>query len=447
MKFHLVFLLLFLCYDVFAQDSKTKFDSIKNDSILNGIKKVHDVQISTYPSNTPLEKVYKWRLEYIKNILETNAILGNDSFSNYVNFIMKHIIESNPRLDSMELRYFISRSPIPNASSLGDGTFIINLGLIRKINTEGQLAFILCHEIAHFYLDHSNISVIDDFTKTNSKEYREELGSISLRKYGRYELLKSMLKKNTYIEMSHSREFELEADSMGFTFFKNTNYDLHQSITCMDLLDSIDYYKFANKIDYNKTLSFSDYPFKNRWLNEENTLFSSYIKNDYWDRDSIKSHPNCDIRAGKLATLLMGNNKYPSNKFIQDSNNLIKLKRQLDIQFLESWIYYGDYGRALFLSLKNLEADTNNLSLVIMTSKILKLIHKSHINHTFSKHVDRPSNENEVEYNQFLNLLDNIRLNELENISYYFHLTYLNNLKDNEIFVKNMNYFKKTIKE
>ena len=180
MKFHLVFLLLFLCYDVFAQDSKTKFDSIKNDSILNGIKKVHDVQISTYPSNTPLEKVYKWRLEYIKNILETNAILGNDSFSNYVNFIMKHIIESNPRLDSMELRYFISRSPIPNASSLGDGTFIINLGLIRKINTEGQLAFILCHEIAHFYLDHSNISVIDDFTKTNSKEYREELGSISL---------------------------------------------------------------------------------------------------------------------------------------------------------------------------------------------------------------------------------------------------------------------------
>tara|TARA_Y100001954_G_C15825445_1_gene611970 strand:- start:2135 stop:3478 length:1344 start_codon:yes stop_codon:yes gene_type:complete len=435
------FIILFYT-GAYSQVSWSATEFPKKDSLLENIKYIHSNQIEKYENKKALEKVYEWRFNYVKHLLETKAILYNDSLYQYVDFIFSHIIKSNSNLKSLELRYFISNSPNPNAISLGDGTFIVNLGLIRKLENEGQLAFIICHEIAHFYLDHSNQSAIDRYVKTHSKEHKKEIKSIANQRFGRYEILKSMIKKNLYVEMTHTRQHETEADSLGLIFLRNTIYDHAQSITCMNLLDSIDYYKYHKEINYIKNLSFEKYPFRKRWLESETIMFGGHIENNYWERDSIKSHPDSKTRANSLKNSLLGTEAKPSNKFLQDSTYFNLLKDQADLEFINSWVFYGDYGHALFFSLKHLEYEPNNKYLLLKSSHLFRLIYDSQVNHQFSQHIDRPSSENEKEYNHFLDFLDNIRTTELANIAYHYHLSQLELLRNDETFFDDYNYFK-----
>lgn len=442
MKIFYITLITFFYTGAYSQVTWSATEFPQKDSFLENVKNIHSSQLKNYENQEALEKIYDWRYNYVRHLIETKAILYDDSLYHYVDYIFDIIIKSNPKLKPLELRYFISNFPIPNAISLGDGTFIINLGLIRKLDNEGQLAFVICHEIAHFYLDHSNQSAIDRYVKTHSDEYKEEIESIASKKFGRYEMLKSMLKKNIYVEMTHSRQHETEADSLGLIFLRNTIYDPTQSITCMNLLDSIDYYKYHEEINYNKTLSFENYPFRSRWLEAETSMFDGHIEDNYWERDSIKSHPDSKTRANYLKKSLLGTEAKPSNKFLQDSTYFTTLKYQTDFEFIDSWVFYEDYGHALFFNLKHLEAEPNNEYLLLKSSHLFRLIYDSQVNHEFSQHVDRPSSKNEKEYNQFLDFLDNIRLTELANIAYHYHLTHLELLRHDKTFFSDFNYFK-----
>ncbi len=412
------------------------------DSTLKSIKFSHNIQLKKYGNIDDLEKVYNWRYNYINNLLEAKAVIYDESLYNYIDSIFNVITKSNPKLQSMEFRFFISNSPIPNAASIGDGTFIINLGLIRKLDNEAQLAFVICHEISHFYLDHSNQSVLKRHEKAQSKIFQKELDSIAAQKYGRNNMMKSMLKNNIYSQMNHSRLQEMEADSLGLVFFKNTIYNPTQSITCMNLLDTIDFYKYHEKINYNKSLSFENYPFRNRWLESETSMFGGPIEENYWDRDSIKSHPDCKIRSAFLKNSLLHTKVKVQNNYLQDSAYFASVKEQADYEFINSWIYYEDYGHALFFCLKQLESNQNDTYLLIKVSQIFKLIYDSQINHQYSKYVERPSPNNEKEYNQFLDFLDNIRLSEFANLSYHYHLAHFTKLNQNKIYLANYNYFK-----
>lgn len=424
--------------------SQTSWSSVKypeKEEFLTNVEKNHTSQLNKYGDKNALEDVYKWRYEYLSELIENQAIIYNDSLYNFVNLIFEDIIINNPNLNANQIRFLISNSPTPNAISLGDGTFIINLGLIRKLDNEAQLAFVICHEISHFYLDHSNQSVIERYERKNSEEYNQKIEEITSRKFGKYSLIKNMLKKDLYKEMSYSRKHEKEADSLGLLLFKNTDYNPLQSLTSMKLLDTIDYYKFPGKIDYKGIFKSEGFKFKQRWLNEETTMFGGAISDNYFERDSIKSHPDTKLRASFLKNYIddLGLNK--SQIQTQKNDNFENLKSQADIEFIKSWFFYENYGRALFYCLKQLQADKNNANLISMSSNFLRLIYDSHLNHTLSQHVERPSSENEKEYNQFLNFLDNIRISEFADLSYHFHLKHFENLKEDRIFLENHNYF------
>jgi hypothetical protein len=446
MKLLIVCLLIFSYTTTNAQDSWTTTIYPDTDTVLFDLEKDHSSQLKKYDNKRALKKVYTQRKEYIKYLLNTKSIFYQDSLYGYIDFIFDQIVSSNAELQDLELRYFVSNSPIPNASSLGDGTFIINIGLIRKLVNEGQLAFILCHEISHYYLDHSNQSALAEYEKTNTKEYRKEVKTIQKTDFGKAELSKSFRKKNLYIKMSYSRQNEKEADSLGLIFLYKTNYDMNQSVTCMNLLDSIDRYKYKNEIGYYKTLNFEKYPFKKRWLEEESLIFGKKVEANYWERDSIKSHPDVKTRITFLNNYISRIQPNSNHTSMQDIKRFDRIKEQADYEFIDSWIFYDDYGKALFFAIKQLESDPNNKVLLLKTSYIFKSIYDSQADHLYSSYVERPSLENEAEYNYFLNFLDNIRLIELARISYHFHLTHYESLKNDEEFINNYNFFKTIIR-
>lgn len=448
MKFYSLFVLLLLSQFAYNSQAQSKWTVSKfpnQDSIISSLHQTYTVQQETYPNPKALKLSYKQRLEYLELLFNNSSVLYNDSLYKYINSVFEHIIDSNSQLKSTNFRFYVSNSPFPNASSLGEGSFIINVGLLRKLANESQLAFILCHEIAHLYLDHSNKKVILDYNKENSKVYKKKIKSIAKQEYKRLESLKKLLKEGIYKDMAHSRAYELEADSLGFFFFENTSYSTDESKGVLQLFDTIDVYKYNHKIDYQRLIGSTEYPFKKRWLTMENSLFGGYVEENYWDNDSIKSHPDCQTRIEALVKIIPTkiNVNQQSKKFIQDSLSFFHFKQQADHEFIESWIQMRNYGRALFYTLKHLQVDQSNIRLNIKLSRLLKLIYQAQLDHKLGLYVQRPSTKNEPEYDELLVFFDNIRLSELANLCNAYHQTRLDQFGLNEIFFKNAVFFNK----
>src|SRR5690606_19405430 len=106
--------------------------------------------------------------------------------------------------------------------SMGDGSIAINAGLFVYLDNEAELIFILCHEIAHYYLDHTNSSIKKYVETVNSDEVQKELKRLSKTQYRVNQQLEELTKAFTFNSRRHSRERETEADRMAFQFMKNT---------------------------------------------------------------------------------------------------------------------------------------------------------------------------------------------------------------------------------
>src|SRR5258706_7668528 len=78
-------------------------------------------------------------------------LLAVPSVQEYVSQLGNSLLPSGTKgtSRSMEFRFFVVEDPTINASSLPDGTLLVNTGLLGAVDNEAQLAFILSHEIAH----------------------------------------------------------------------------------------------------------------------------------------------------------------------------------------------------------------------------------------------------------------------------------------------------------
>jgi predicted Zn-dependent protease len=81
---------------------------------------------------------------------------------------------------------------------MGDGTIVINAGLVIFMANEAELVFALCHELAHYYLDHSNKAIKKMVTEYNSDAFKAEIKRLSKEEYGVGHQLESLMKKNGF---------------------------------------------------------------------------------------------------------------------------------------------------------------------------------------------------------------------------------------------------------
>ncbi|RZK51413.1 MAG: hypothetical protein EOO59_15085, partial [Hymenobacter sp.] len=76
--------------------------------------------------------------------------------------VFGQIKAANPQLPPVQL--VLSRNPVPNAHALGNGTVMLNVGLLAHLENEAQLAFILCHELAHVQARHMDTGLRTSLT-------------------------------------------------------------------------------------------------------------------------------------------------------------------------------------------------------------------------------------------------------------------------------------------
>lgn len=430
MKLNLLTIVFCFCtITAYAQDFNTNYQPLicaypENAAVLNEIKIRYKKDIQTLPSKnkSDYKEVYENRYNQLTDRFFNDNFFYDSRITTYFQNIFQEILDANPDIPNYELRLMISRSPIPNASSWGEGTITLNIGLIRRLENESQVAFVLCHELVHYMRNHSNLAIAKRIEMFNSRETKEEIKKIKNSEYNQNAMIADLMKDMMYDNSRHSRYNESEADSIALVYMKNTKYDLAESMTCMKILDEIDEDKYSqnSNLDYAKLLNTAGYPFKERWLKKEELMTFGEVKEEKtWNEDSLKTHPECSIRILNLNRQTQNLSQSGHSKFVQPETSFYQMVAMADFEMVEQAYVYGNLSRAIYYALQLLEKYPDNIYLNTVIARCFQQIYDVRMMHKAYNFVDLPANYYKDDYKQLLDIIQNLRSKEALEISYH----------------------------
>jgi hypothetical protein len=295
--------------------------------------------------------LYTERRDYLKSSIEDGEFLFGSFLETYVRNVAQHIISKNPSI-SKDLLVLVARSPIVNAYSLGDGTIIIYTGLLNRIRNEAQLAFIMCHEIAHDQEKHTAGKIISNAKKYLDPEFKKKLEKVLKEDYMVKQKLTDLVLPSLIEDMRFSREYEIAADSVGLRYFLNTDYDPSAAIEVMDVLDHADEEADMTLIDIKDMFSSDSVPFRKSWTYYEGESSLGTFEEEAKEAldDSLKTHPDTKLRAEILSRMLSNVTSAGTLKYRQPQDKFVHLKLDSEGEIIERYLDVGKVGRTIFLA-------------------------------------------------------------------------------------------------
>jgi Peptidase family M48 len=354
------------------------------------------------------------RYEHVVKLFNDDKIIVSSPLNIYLNNIVANVCKANPEIPK-DVAVYIERNTIANATSYGEGTIIVSLALLLRLENEQQVAFVMCHELAHYYLNHTKEAIYRFADLNFDKELNREARGIRNDRYGNYTRMREFMKGIELNENRHSRSKEFEADEMGLKFLLNSQYaDTAAPVRTMHILDSVDHEQYRYNLDLAKHFDFKNFPFKSSW--------TTYNREDIWqvsqyDSDTTRTHPSCIRRAAALSRQL-------APLQLQDayvaSIPYETIRRQAAVDLIQSSYHLKKYGRALFDALVFAEQYPENAWLRATIGRCLYQLYVAQAAHQLSKSLDQPSSRNDENYDRFLKFMHQLRLSELENITYNY---------------------------
>ncbi|MEO9003497.1 MAG: M48 family metalloprotease [Ginsengibacter sp.] len=399
-------------------------DNTQLESVASMLEKQYQQDIRLLPSENKkdLVKIYKQRWDNLREKFDKKEIYTNSQAQQYLDKIVAEIINANPSLQNTEFKCYFSRSGVPNAAYLGEGLILINMGLFSRLDNESQVAFILCHELAHFYLRHSENSIQKYVTTIYSPEVQKELRTIKKTEYGKRQDLEKLLKGLTFDSRRHGRDHESTADSMGVEFLRNTRFDIAESLTALTLLDSIDIDTLRMDVALQKLFNTKEYPFQKKWIAKEEGLLGGHalLKQDENMADSLKTHPDCKIRIKALEPMVLKYRSASSLKHVINQSMFKELTHTFRYEMVEYAFSSGNYTKSLQYAIQLLQHNPSDPYLIAQTGKIFNGLYSAQKDHTLSKVTDLPAPFFGPGYNLLLQFIQNLYREDYAAISYYF---------------------------
>ena len=379
------------------------------------------------------KKIYKEEYGRIEAFWSGTSAITDPGVNNYLQAIVQKIISSNPELRSTDARIVFSRDWWPNAYSMGDGSIAINAGLYIFLKNEAELAFVISHELAHYYLQHNEKAIQSYVEKINDKEYQKKLKQISREGYSVNKQLDDLLKTMVFDTRRHGRSNEAEADEYRLRFMKNTGYDCNAVKTSLQTLDNIDDTTYFNKPPAIETeLDFPGYPFKQSWISKQSSIFSAIKDSDSpelkQEKDSLKTHPDCAKRI-LLFEAHWKDDGEKRNSFLVSKEKFNELKRQLYYEIMEECYHEDDLSRNLYYDLTLLENEPGNQYAIYSIIQSFNRLWYLQKNHILKQAIEKEDKSLPGQYNLLLRMLDRLRLDEITSLNSSFAARYAEQMK------------------
>jgi Zn-dependent protease with chaperone function len=387
------------------------------------------------------KKIYEDQFKEIGKLWQSDRSVTAPGAHGYLQSIVQKIVSVNADLAKTDARVVFSRDWWPNAYSMGDGTIAINAGLMIFLHNEAELVFVVSHELAHYYLDHTNKSIKQYVEKVNSEEFQNELKRLSKEEYRVNKQLEELTRSFAFSSRRHSRDNEAAADRMAFRLMKKTGYDCGAITTCLELLDKVDDSLLYQSPDIRQAFNFTDYPFRNKWIRKESAIFAQLNEKDETsgnENDSLKTHPDCAKRIALLHDSIA--TAFPTGKNFLVNEELFKqLKKDFFIEMTEQCYRDNNLSRNLYYNLFLLQTGENTPLAVYSIARCLNDIYDSQKNHKLGSRIDTESKGYPEGYNLLLRMLNQIRLDEIASVNYHFCKQYETEMKNYAGFREEMN--------
>lgn len=429
--FKKVFLPLFFCFTSCTCIAQLKpvYSFQKDDTVLKRNfynqsveKKIQLVSSLPKENEKQYREVYEERLTQVHDLLLSTRSLTSPAAINYLQKIADKIKAANPELKNLDVRLVFTRDWWPNAYSMGDGTIAVNAGLFTYLDNEAELTYVLGHELAHYYLDHSGKAIKKYIEKINSPSFNDELKRISKQPFRQNQELEKLYKQTIFDGRKHNRDNELEADKWALKFMRQTGYDGSGIQTALQKLDVIDTLRFLEPVELPLVFSFDDYPFKEKWIKEESSIFSKMTEADasglsQKERDSLKTHPDCSRRIHVLkdsVALVKG------ERFLVDEKTFSQLKTDFKAEIAEQCFTVNNISRNLYYSIQMLNSSTYRQLAILSIVRDMNRLYENQKNHKLGLVIDEETRYYKKDYNLLLRMLNRIRLDELLAVNYFF---------------------------
>lgn len=262
----------------------------------------------------------------INKMMAGGRIVYGDPITRMIERIADTLLVDYPEL-RQELRFYTVKSPDVNAFATSQGMVFVNAGLVAQVENEAQLAFIIGHEIVHYYRSHS----LEELVGKNKKKKRTA------------NVEDESTEMNDFLRRHHrSREMENEADSLGIAlFYLKSPYDKEVTEGVFDVLQ------------YSE-LPFDDVPFDTNYFNTPYYKLTGcwldsvadITSRDNYD-DSRSTHPNILSRRIKCANTLDG--YYGGEKYvITTADEFNRLRHLARLESIRQELIHGQYSRAFY---------------------------------------------------------------------------------------------------
>lgn len=436
-------LLLTASYSI-AQNNTTAYKSLKDDTtayiqIENQVEQRYKSDVASLKSENKkyVSEIYKERLSKVKSMTAHRELVTNPEVQEYLNALTSHIVNSNAQLVNLAPRFYFSRSAVPNAYSMGDGTIVFNLGLFTKLNSEAQVAFVLCHELAHLYLNHSNKSIANYVDKMYSKEMQQQLKRLNATVYQRNTQLDNLARQFSFSSSRHSRDHETEADSLGVVFLQNTRFNTKATIEVLGILDTVDVDNFNTNTFLQQTFTWNDYPFQPRWTAKEEGLLGGHasLETDKKLEDSLKTHPDCQIRIKAVSPAITASTGAEKLDYVVSKEKFTSYQKLFAYEIAEHYANSNNLSASLYFCLQLLQKDSTDAYVIATIGKILASFYIAQKQHRLGYCTSQPAPHFSSSYNNLLQFIQNLYIEDMAGINYFFLKQYEQKLVSNEDYV------------
>ncbi len=353
-------LLLFCIGVVVAQPLPTTYEPVKStgdipaDMIIKSSKK-YEVEKSTISRDNSkkdrktIESFYLSANFEIDKLLLSGMVSFNDPITNYLNRIVDVLLKDEPNLRN-QVRVYTMKSTEMNAFATNQGIIFVNLGLLARIKSEAELAFVLAHEITHIEEKHS----LNKYLKVQTIQRDKNL-------YKGLSLDDKLANVNHY-----SRELETEADERGLTRFLKAGYSLDAIEASFNSLSYSHTPYVDSEFDY-KWLESSTFTFPQEFWRKKVTTVTPLEDND----DSTSTHPSIQQRKENILKKIEGVSSEGRNPSVVSAEELDAAVQFAQFEVCRLHLSRQRYDLAIYEAQSLLKQYPNNLYLQKVTLKAL----------------------------------------------------------------------------
>jgi len=394
----------------------------------NGAKALSEVITRSYKSILPpdvktgINKTQLYRdcdLE-LKDIFRRGNVLYGDTLSNYVASVALKLSALRPVLKGA-YHIYILKTTEPNAFSYPDGSILVTMGLLARLRSESQLAFVLGHEMGHLLKKHGE----KEFEKEYNLEKDFKMATIG--------------NDNSFrVLMHYSQEYEMEADAVGVELMAGAGYNPNESIKAQSIIEKDDTFENYVKIDLKKYFNSPDFNIdsikKTSSSDSRVSVFSHQVdfSTDGPD-DKHSTHPDLDKRLIAMKEII-SNMQGTIPQPVQDSTTYTHIRYIAKMEDIQIAFNEGDYTESLYLSLHALDQNPKNKYLYLMVARNILWLANYEENDVLNEAIKGQNNMYGRHYKEVEKFIESLSPTDFKKLAYsYIKSHYQAGGKDEEL--------------